>query len=158
MTLPSPVRSFLLGVVTGSRSQLGLAALAWTPADPADPRPARLLRAPAGRVVTTLAAGGELVGDKLPNAPSRLARGPLTARIVQGGVTAALAAARGGRSAAVTAAALGAAGAYAGSVAGARFRSALPARTGTPDLPWAVAEDAAAVSLAALATRPVRCR
>jgi uncharacterized membrane protein len=52
----------------------------------------------------------------------------------------------------VAAGALGAAGA---SWAGATARTTPPERTGTPDLPWALAEDAAAVGLAvALRSRP----
>jgi len=131
---PAPsalLRPLLLGVATGARSQLGPAALAWSPPRREDPRPLRLLRTRPGRVAVTLAAAGELVGDKLPRTPSRLSRPVLTAQLVAGAVV----------------------GAGAASWAGATARQTLPARTGTSDLPWALAEDATAVALAAAVTR-----
>ena len=51
------------------------------------------------------------------------------------------------------ASALGVAGAAAGTYAGAYYRKLLPARTHTPDLPWAVGEDAVAAGLAATAIK-----
>ena len=126
MTSTALFRPLLLGVATGLRSQLGLAVLAWSePAGPGDPRVLRGLRSRPGRLAVGAAAAGELVMDKLPQTPSRLAVGG----------------------------ALGAAGAAAGSYAGAAYRTALPARTRTPDLPWALGEDAVAASLAGTAVR-----
>ena len=52
-----------------------------------------------------------------------------------------------------TASAIGLAGAAAGTFAGAYYRKLLPARTHTPDLPWALGEDAVAAGLAATAVR-----
>src|SRR6266536_2961156 len=69
------LRPLLLGVVTGARSQLGLAVLAWSPPRRRDPAPLRLLRTRAGRAGSGLAVAGELVADKLPRTPSRRGMG-----------------------------------------------------------------------------------
>ena len=153
---PAPsalLRPLLLGVATGARSQLGPAALAWSPPRREDPRPLRLLRTRPCRVAVTLAAAGELVGDKLPRTPSRLSRPVLTARLVAGAVVGALAADPRDPVTTALSAAAGMVGAGAASWAGATARQTLPARTGTSDLPWALAEDATAVALAAAVTR-----
>jgi uncharacterized membrane protein len=57
------------------------------------------------------------------------------------------------RPAVVLGAAAGAVGAAAASWLGATARRALPARTGTPDALWAVAEDTAAIALGTAAVR-----
>ena len=50
MTSAPVLRSLVLGVVTGMRSQLGLAVLAWSePASARDTRALRLLRSAPGR-------------------------------------------------------------------------------------------------------------
>src|SRR5829696_4713730 len=135
MTSGPLLRPLLLGVVTGLRSQLPLAVLAWSqPPSPADPVRLRALRSPAGRVAAGVAAAGELVMDKRPQTPSRLEPAVLGGRLASGALAGVLAAA---------------AGAY----AGAAYRKALPARTHTPDLPWALAEDAVAVTLATATVR-----
>jgi uncharacterized membrane protein len=157
-SLPSPaalLRPLLLGVVTGSRSQLGLAVLAWSPPRRDDPAPLRLLRTRAGRAGNALAVAGELVADKLPQTPSRLRPPVLGGRLAVGALVGALAAERRDLTATGLSAAAGVLGAAAGSWAGARARTTLPERTGTPDLPWALTGDAAAVGLAvALRGRP----
>lgn len=157
IALTSLTRPFLLGVVTGARSQLVPALLARGPGRAADPAPLRLLRTPAGRALTTLAAAGELVGDKLPRTPSRLAPPVFAARLVVGAAVGAAVTDTGagtspgaGR---VLGAVAGAAGAAAWSWLGATGRGALPARTGTPDWFWAGVEDAGAVALGAAAVR-----
>jgi uncharacterized membrane protein len=147
-------RPLLLGIVTGLRSQLGVAVLAWSePASARDTRALRLLRSTPGRTVAGLAAAGEVVMDKLPSTPSRLQPMVLGARLATGGAVGALAAGSVDRRTLGLAAALGVAGAAAGSYAGAAYRKALPARTHTPDLPWAVTEDAIAAGLAATAVK-----
>ena len=154
MTSRPLLRPLLLGLATGMRSQLPMAALAWAePARGGDPALLRRLRTPAGRVGAGIAAAGELVADKLPRTPSRLRPPVLASRLATGALVGALAAGTGDRRALVTAGAVGMAGAAAGSYAGAAYRSALPARTGTGDLPWALGEDAVAVGLVAAATR-----
>ncbi|HET9034792.1 MAG TPA: hypothetical protein VFN45_01255 [Myxococcaceae bacterium] len=133
----------LLGVATGMRSLLPLAVLSTTRG-----------RRPRLRALLLPLAATELVGDKLPQTPSRLGPVPLTFRLFAGGLGAAwLVPAR--RSVPLVLA--GAAGALAGAVLGARARSRIPAATGTPDLPWAVLEDLTAATLtgAAMQLAPV---
>jgi uncharacterized membrane protein len=154
MTSAPLLRPLVLGVVTGLRSQLGLAVLAWSePASARDTRALRLLRSTPGRRLAGLAAGSELVIDKLPSTPSRTRPAALAVRVLTGAGVGALAANSLDRRTVGTAGALGAAGALAGSYAGAYYRSIAPARTHTPDLPWAVGEDAVAAGLAATAVK-----
>lgn len=148
------LRPLLLGVVTGSRSQLGLAVLAWAaPPDRHDPRALRVLRSRPARLALAAAAAGEVVADKLPATPSRTSPPSLGGRLAIGGLVGALAVGRADRRTTALAAATGVLGAAAGSYAGAAYRQAATARTGTPDLPWALVEDAAAAGLAAVALR-----
>ena len=154
MTTSALLRPLLLGLATGMRSQLGLAVLVWSePAGPGDSAALRRLRSPAGRAAVALAAAGEIVADKLPSTPSRLGPPMLAARLATGAGVGALAANTRDKRALGLAAALGLAGAAAGSYAGAAYRKALPARTNSPDLPWAVGEDVAAAALAATAVK-----
>jgi uncharacterized membrane protein len=156
--LPPPtvlLRPLLLGVVTGARSQLGLAVLAWSPPRRHDAAPLRLLRTRAGRAGSGLALAGELVADKLPRTPSRLSPSALGGRLAVGALVGALAAERRDPATTGLSIAAGVLGAASASWVGATARTALPGRTGTPDLPWALAEDAAALGLAvALRGRP----
>jgi hypothetical protein len=91
--------------------------------------------------------------DKLPSTPSRLQPAALAARVLTGAGIGALAANSSHRRTVGVASLLGAAGAAAGTYAGAYYRRLLPARTHTPDLPWAVGEDAVAAGLAATAVK-----
>jgi uncharacterized membrane protein len=126
------VRAAALGAAAGARSTTPLAVLAL--------RKRGLVRAVAG-----VAALGELVADKLPQTPSRLKPAPLAGRVVLGALAGAEYARRRGAGPVVPALAAAAA-ALAGSYAGARWR-AYAARSSF-SLPAAVAEDAAAVTLA----------
>jgi uncharacterized membrane protein len=161
MTDPAPsallqplLRPFLLGVVTGLRSQLGLAVLAWSaPPSGRDPRALRVLRSRASRISLAAGAAGEIVADKLPQTPSRLSPPVLAGRLASGAAVGALAAGRADRRTTLLAAAAGVLGAGAGSYAGAAYRKTLVEKTGTPDLPWALVEDAAAAGLAGVAVR-----
>jgi uncharacterized membrane protein len=150
MTAAPALRSFVLGVVTGMRSQLGVAVLAWSePASGRDTRALRLLRSGPGRGLTGVGAAVELVADKLPSTPSRLEPQALAFRLLAGAGVGALAANSTDRRTVGVASALAVAGAAAGTFAGAYYRKLLPARTHTPDLPWALGEDAVAAGLAA---------
>jgi uncharacterized membrane protein len=149
-------RAALLGVVTGMRSQVPGALLAWRrsrgqlPHDVAGP--GGVLRRRTTLPLTLLAAAGEMVGDKLPTTPGRLEDGPFLGRVALGAGAGSGVAAAFGRSR-IAGAPLGAAGAAAGSVAGYRLRVAAVARTGVPDTAWGLLEDALAVALGLLATR-----
>ncbi|MEV6848027.1 hypothetical protein [Actinoplanes sp. NPDC051411] len=132
------VRAGLLGAATGARSATPLAALASHGGN-------RWLSA-----LATVAAGGELIADKLPGTPSRVKPAPLAARIVTGAVAAGLDARRRHRGVAGPAL-VGAAAAAAGSYAGAWWR-AFAAHRGFA-VPAALAEDGTAILLATLAAR-----
>jgi uncharacterized membrane protein len=159
-TLSPLARAALLGVLTGARSATPLAALALS-------RDSRTLagswqewavfRSPVGRFVAVAAGAGELVGDKLPSTPSRIAGGAIVGRIVAGAVvglamgTTELRADRR-----VHGALLGAAGAVVGSVAGYLGRKALVEKTGLPDVAVALLEDALTVGGTAVVVRAAR--
>jgi uncharacterized membrane protein len=142
------VRSLALGVAAGSRSSLGVAGpvLAARP----DGAPGS---GPVARAAAVLAVAGEVVGDKLPSAPSRLdPPGPVLrmASGALGGVR--LARVRGAGAPAVVASAVaGALGGAAGTWGGAAWRRLAVGKR--PDWPGAVAEDVVAVALAAWAVR-----
>jgi uncharacterized membrane protein len=144
-----------LGVAAGMRSMTAPAALAHVLSSqtfrPHD-QPARLLASERVAGLAKLAAVGEWVGDKMPFVPDRTDPLPLGGRIGSGAlVGAAAAAAR--RESLLVGAFVGAAGAVAGSFAMVRVRKALPKALGIPDLPVALAEDAAAVVLALVSAR-----
>lgn len=150
-------RSLALGVVTGLRSQLPTAVLAWRETRAELPESAAgpvgvLLRRRGALALLALATAGELVADKLPQTPSRVDAGPLYGRLALGAAAGAGVASAFGRSR-VAGGILGIVGAAAGSHAGARYRALGAERTGVPDTVWALAEDVAAVAVALAATR-----
>lgn len=104
-----------------------------------------VLRSPAGRALLVLAAAGELVGDKLPMTPSRTKPLPLLGRIATGAVAGAAIGTLGGPDGWRQGAVLGAVGGAVGSFAGAFLRSA-GAATGSPDLVFALLEDAVTIA------------
>ncbi|SDH92339.1 hypothetical protein SAMN05444695_10457 [Rhodococcus triatomae] len=141
-------RAALLGLAAGLRSSLGIAAPwvsgLWVPAGDGGRRTPRLLA--AGALVV-----GELIGDKLPQTPSRLAPAGLLPRIATGAYGASVLARRCGRPA-LPALALGAGASVVGAYAGHSWRAAIAGHD-LPDLPAALAEDAVALVAAAAATR-----
>lgn len=151
MRLPDLIGPLLLGVATGCRSTLGVAGVSFGDQRRAGPRPIQLLQSRRGQVTSATLVVAELVGDKLPSAPSRLDPKALVPRLVFGAAGGGALAWRDGtsRPGAVTA---GLAGAALGSWAGARFR-ALVRQRDLPDLPAALAEDAAALAMARAAGR-----
>ncbi|GGM01088.1 hypothetical protein [Nakamurella endophytica] len=76
----------LAGAATGGRSFTGLAALALAAPADAPRQPDRTLDKPWARAVLVAAAVGELVADKLPRTPSRLAPPVLVGRLVNAAV------------------------------------------------------------------------
>jgi uncharacterized membrane protein len=126
----------LMGVVCGMRSAMGPAVLA---------RRGRLGGANVSRLLV-VAAAGEAVADKAPAVPPRTNVPSLGARALSGAVC--------GRVLAGTPGVVpGALGALAGTFGAYRARAALGEATGAPDPLLGVAEDALALTLAALATR-----
>lgn len=100
----------------------------------------------SSKTATTFAvlAGGELIGDKLPNTPDRTVLPQLSGRLVSGALSGAALTEADGQPLAYGAV-LGALGAVAGTVAFFQLRHWLTHEKGLPD-PWvAVAEDALAL-------------
>lgn len=149
---PYIARALTLGFVAGLRSQMPNAALALAHGDA--PRSARWtgwipFRWPLARKLMLLGAAGEIVGDKLPGTPSRIASNPLAGRIVFGAFAGAAAGSeRKGMAPILTGSVLGGIGAVAGSFGGYHARRWIVAASGVPDLPIAIAEDATAAAIA----------
>jgi uncharacterized membrane protein len=146
------LRAAVLGVATGGRSATGLAALAFTtPRHGGGAGWVSKLGGRWGRGLTAAAAIGELAADKSPAVPSRLSPPALAGRLVAGWTAGSALARREGVGtlgpALVTTGAV-----VAGSVVGARWR-AYAADRGWNPLAAAVAEDAAVIALAVLASR-----
>ncbi|MDQ1743685.1 MAG: hypothetical protein QOE23_2024 [Pseudonocardiales bacterium] len=143
-------RAVLLGLASGGRSTAGLTALALTNPSSAGALANRWTRRLAGT-----AAAGELVGDKLPQTPSRLEPQGLVPRLALGTAAGAILTRREGAGPArtVLAGALGLLGAAAGSRLGASWRQQASRRFGQ-DLPGALIEDAVWLGVARYASRP----
>ncbi|HEV7204761.1 MAG TPA: hypothetical protein VGN18_09120 [Jatrophihabitans sp.] len=146
------LRAALAGAASGSRSQAVLAACVLT--RPGSTRLDRWLHRPSVRRSVLYGAAGELVGDKLPVAPSRTEPPGLGARLALGAATAGLLATRRGERPALPAV-VGLLAAAGTTFAGPPARAAAAARFGS-DLPGALTEDVLAVGLAAAATRTGR--
>ncbi|GAA2366994.1 hypothetical protein Cme02nite_29340 [Catellatospora methionotrophica] len=158
------LRPLALGMATGMRSQLGLAALAVAMSRGGRKKgkksrgfssmvQSQVLSSPLVRKSLVATAATELVADKLPSTPSRLNKGPLLARLALGGLAGGLLGWSDGRGIgrAAAGAALGATGAGLGAYGGYHVRAALDGRTQVADRYWALAEDVTAVGLAAFA-------
>jgi hypothetical protein len=139
------LRAALLGVATGGRSALGLAAPTLT-----NPGAGTAKKLSAVASVVT-----ELVLDKQPTTPDRTSPAGLPPRLALGGAGAALLAGREGANAGLPVLA-GIAGAAAGSFGGIAWRRW--AASSVPDWQAALVEDAAWVLLAVLACLPGRDR
>ena len=140
------VRTTTLGFVAGLRSMMPLAVLSWTSdrTQSGTVSPALLL--------TSLAALGEVVADKLPAVPSRTSPGPLTGRLVIGGLVG-MVLCRRAHLPPVFGIVTGAMGAAAGTFAGNYSRTWLSKTTKIPDLLWGGLEDILALELAILVVR-----
>jgi uncharacterized membrane protein len=126
----------LMGVVCGMRSATGPAVLA---------RRRRLGGTTVSRLLM-VAAAAEAVADKTPVVPPRTSAPSVGARVISGALC--------GRVLAGTPGVVpGALGALAGTFGAYRARAALGEATGAPDPLLGVAEDALALTVAALATR-----
>lgn len=136
------VASMLLGAASGLRSQLGVAAVVAR----ADSSLPQILRRPLTRRLLMVAAAGELIADKLPATPSRLAPPGIASRLLLGALAAGLFA-ETQRAPWRPAAAIGATSAALAAKLGHDLRARLARHA--PDPAVAVVEDAVAVGLAA---------
>ena len=104
----------------------------------------------ATAIIFTVLALGEFVGDKLPKTPNRTAPGPLIARLLFGGLVAAIVAVALNGSG-LEAVILAAGAVLIGAFAGYHIRRELVARSGFKDWPVALVEDFSAVAFAVFA-------
>jgi uncharacterized membrane protein len=143
----------LLGLVNGMRTMTPIAVLCWFAYAGYLPVggtwafwSAKLVVA----IVFTVLALGEFIVDKLPKTPNRIAPGPLIARLLFGGLVAAIVAVALDGSG-LEAVILAVAGVLIGAFASFVVRRDLVARSGSKDWPVAVVEDISAVVLAIFA-------
>ena len=136
------VGSVALGAASGLRGQLGVAAVVVR----SDPSLPPIFRKPWTRRLLVAAAAGELVVDKLPATPSRLAPAGFTGRLVMGALAAGLFA-QTRQAPWIPAAAIGASSAGVAAKLGHDLRARLARHA--PDPAVAVVEDAVALGLAA---------
>ncbi|MGH9595850.1 MAG: DUF4126 family protein [Edaphobacter sp.] len=143
----------LLGFVTGLRSMTAMAVLCWFAYRgdlPLDGTWASWAAKLTTAIIFTVLALGELVADKLPKTPNRIAPGPLLARIVFGGLVGAIVAA-GLNGSEFEGIILGVGGALIGSFGGFLVRREIVLKWGWKDWPVALIEDLAAILFAILA-------
>jgi uncharacterized membrane protein len=145
------INAFLIGIASGLRTMIGLAAVSWAAHIgilPLDHTWLAFLGYAFSPYILTLLALGELVNDKLPKTPSRLIPPQFIARIVTSALCGlAIGLSGNGIVVGLVAAVIGA---VAGTLGGARARNVLAKRFGR-DLPAALLEDAVALGIAALA-------
>jgi uncharacterized membrane protein len=139
---------FLIGCVAGLRSMMAPAivcAAAYLHWIHLDGTPLAFLNTMAALSIFTLFAIGELVVDKLPKTPPRIAAMGLIARIVTGALSGAALAASGGKSLGLGAL-LGAIGAVIAAFAGYHIRHGLVVHMELPDFVIAIIEDLLTIS------------
>ncbi len=144
-------RALLLGAATGARSVTGLAALTLTAPDRSSTQPDATLQRTWVKAAVVTAAVGELVGDKLPQAPSRLEPAGLGVRCAAGAACGVILARRDAASgrAVLGCALVSSAAAFGSARLGARWRSRA-ADTTSSDLLSAGLEDVTAIMLGRL--------
>ena len=149
-------RAFGIGIVAGLRSQVPFAVLANVRGECGTTLsgPSARIGMPWVRTAFIVSAVGELIGDKLPVVPSRLAPLPLAGRIVFGAAAGAVMA-RSADQAIVPSGVFGGIGAIVGAYTGYTSRATLTRATRIPDVVWALAEDVTAVALATAIVRIV---
>jgi uncharacterized membrane protein len=148
MTTPSTLLGlFAIGFLTGLRGMTPISVLCWMTMLGRIPTAHGWMGFVANKIsvgVFTFAAIGELIGDKLPNTPSRTKLPGFSARILFGALCAMILACISG-SPIYLGAILGIIGAVAGTYGGWFARTRLVAALHCPDLPIALLEDAIAI-------------
>jgi uncharacterized membrane protein len=117
--------------------------------------PLAFLGSPRLSKALTLMQLGEVLGDKLPVAPSRTALMPLLGRVASGGLAGAAAFVSEDRRAA-TGAILGSSAAVTAAFAGEALRALVGGKTGLPDPVVALAEDSVVLLVGSRASKYVR--
>jgi len=147
-TGPVLVLAFAIGLVAGLRSMTAPAIVSWAAhlkwLDLHDSFLA-FLGSTAAAYILAACAIGELVVDKLPNAPSRTERLGLLARFATGGLSGAALCAATNKSV-VVGAVLGAVGGVIGGFVGYELRTRLVRALSLPAIVVALAEDAIAIA------------
>jgi uncharacterized membrane protein len=138
--------ALLFGVTAGLRTMTGPALLALAQQQPGGGRIWLLASPRTARVLTALALG-ELVFDKLPFVPNRIAPGSLAGRLLSGGMCGAAVVSENQAAGAL----LGIAGALVSSFAGYALRKSAVQASGVPDALIGFAEDGVAIGLGMVA-------
>jgi uncharacterized membrane protein len=157
-TLNSADRTtLLLGAASGARSMIGptIVAHALRNRSRGASQPARALAHPRAAAMLSLLSAGEVIGDKIPGIPARVAPPALGGRIAAGALVGASVAAVGGRQR-LRGALIGGAAAAVAAVLTYRTRRWLGSHAGIPDWMIAVAEDAIVLKVATAASAGVR--
>ena len=144
--------AFGIGFVSGLRTFTGPAAVSWAACYGRlnlQDTPLHFMSSRAAVVIFTLLALAEYVTDKLPGTPNRTKPGPLSGRILFGGLSGAALAASGAQALAIGAV-LGGIGAVVGAFTGYQVRRRLVARLAVQDFYVALPEDLLAIALAFL--------
>ncbi len=136
------IQAAVLGFVTGVRSMTPLALLAWT----SDKSKG------STTLLSTVAALGEAIADKLPIIPSRTSPGPFIGRLVIGGLGGFILCRRANTPPLIGIIS-GAAGAGIGSITSTNSRSWLSKVTKIPSPLWGGLEDILAFTLGLLVTK-----
>jgi uncharacterized membrane protein len=160
-TIAPAVATIALGVATGCRSMMGVAAVSRAAHSRARSRtgradldqPARTFASATAMRITAAAAAMELGGDKLPGAPNRTDPRPLIGRMICGAIVGTIVATLTKRPRG-TYAALGAGAALAGAEVGLRARRALISAT-TPVAAGAI-EDAIVMGIVSVGVAALR--
>ena len=150
------ISAFVLGVVCGLRTMIGLAAASWAANRQQIPLEGTGLSFLGFRFtpyITTLLAVGEVINDKLPKTPSRLVPPQFGGRVVMGALTGS--AIGLSQEHLVIGALSGIVGSVVGTLGGAKAR-AYGAKLFGRDLPAALLEDFVAVALAVVAIVALR--
>jgi len=147
----------LLGFATGLRSMTPMAVLCWFSYLgylPVDGTWASWTARRIAVVIFSVLALSELIADKLPRTPNRIAAGPLLARIILGGMVGSIAAtAMNGPG--LEGVLLGVVGAVLGAFSGFMLRRRIVETLKCPDWPIALAEDALTLICAVLSLRVI---
>ena len=150
--------AFQIGVIAGMRSLTAPALvshkLANTHPDPLAGSKLDFLHSPTTATVLKVLAGGELIGDKMPQAPNRIGAAQLPVRVLSGALSGAALSESEGESVPYGAL-FGALGAVASSFAFFHLRHWLTADRGLPDPAIALVEDALAIGLGLLTVNAI---